>query len=71
MNKFEVGRKYRVGGIAYEIVKRTEKFVTYRPIQHEGRFNERRGEEKRTKIYFCDFGNTEVFFTGHNEVEAK
>lgn len=47
MTKFEVGERYRIGGIAVEIVGRSARYVTYRNIQHVGKFNEKRGEEKR------------------------
>ena len=46
MTKFEVGERYRIGGIAVEIVGRSARYVTYRNIQHVGKFNEKRGEEK-------------------------
>lgn len=41
MRKFEVGKRYYNNGITYEIVKRTATRVTYKKIQHAGRFNER------------------------------
>ena len=39
--KFEVGKRYYESGLAFEIVKRTTKTVTYKAIQHAGRINER------------------------------
>lgn len=45
MTKFEVGERYRIGGIAVEIVGRSARYVTYRNIQHVGKFNEK--EEKK------------------------
>ena len=41
MRKFEVGKRYYESGLAFEIVKRTTKTVTYKAIQHAGRINER------------------------------
>ena len=70
MRTFEVGKRYNDGAATFEIVKRTAKFVTYVYIHHPGRCNEKRGEEKRTKIYQCPGHECEVFATSHYEVEA-
>lgn len=34
MTRFEVGERYRIGGIAVEIVGRSARYVTYRNVQH-------------------------------------
>ena len=68
MITFEVGKRYNDGAFVFEIVKRTVKTVTYTLIQHPGRYNEKRGEEKRAKIQQWD--GREVFFSGSWTIEA-
>ena len=69
MRKFEVGKRYGENSVVFEIIKRTEKTITYAPIYHAGRYNESKREEKTVKIR--DWGDREVFFTtGHETVEA-
>lgn len=68
MKKFEVGNIYG-GTIKYEVTKRTKKFVTYVQIQHFGKFNEKRSEEKRARIN--EHNETEWFWTGSFEVTAE
>ena len=69
MRKFEVGKWYKeTDSIEFEIIKRTAKFVTYVEIQHAGRFNERRCEPKRTKVF--DWETREVFFASGYQMEA-
>lgn len=68
MNKFEVGKKYYESGIAFEIVKRTAKTITYRALQHAGHPNERILKEATTKIK--DWETREVFFCEDKTIEA-
>lgn len=68
MREFKAGNKYDVGGTTFEIMKRTKKFVLYIEIQHAGKFNERKSEEKRTKIY--NHKDCEYFYSHPYEVEA-
>lgn len=69
MRKFETGKRYGENAVVFEIVKRTEKTVTYTAIHHSGKFNESRKEEKRVKIH--NWEGREVFFTTGSElVEA-
>lgn len=69
MRKFETGKRYGENAVVFEIVKRTEKTVTYAAIHHKGRFNEKRREEKKVKIN--TWGDREVFITiGGELVEA-
>lgn len=68
MNRFEIGKRYYESGLTYEIVKRTAKTVTYRALQHAGRFNERVTKEATTKIK--EWTNGEVFFCGDRTIEA-
>ncbi|MBP3543723.1 MAG: hypothetical protein J6J86_05810 [Lachnospiraceae bacterium] len=50
MRKFEVGKKYRVAGMVFEVLSRTEKNAKLALIQHEGKFNEKVTDIKRVKI---------------------
>ena len=68
MRTFEVGKRYGENAVVFEIVKRTAKTITYAAIQHAGRYNENRREEKRAKVH--DWGSREVFFAGSETVEA-
>lgn len=68
MRKFEQGKRYGENAVVFEIVKRTAKRITYAAIQHPGRYNERRSEEKTVKIQ--DWKDREVFFAGSETVEA-
>ena len=69
MRKFEVGKMYGVHSVKFEIVARTNKFVSFVAVQHVGRFNERKSEVKRSKV--LDWGNREAFITNSGEtVEA-
>ncbi len=68
MRKFEAGKRYHVSGVTFEIVKRTEKTVTYKALQHEGRSNERVMKEATTKIH--DWKTREVFYSGDTTIEA-
>lgn len=67
--KFKEGKIYEIYGAFFEVTKRTPKFVTLVQIQHLGRFNERRGEPKRCKIY--NWKDGEVVFTTHYEIHAS
>ena len=69
MRKFELGKRYKeTESTVFEIIKRTAKFVTYVEITHEGRFNERRSEPRRTRVY--NWEGREVFFSGIYQLEA-
>jgi len=68
MERFEVGKRYVVGGIAYEITGRTEKTIKFVDAQHAGRFNERKSNQKKAKI--CDWSDREVFMVSCHIVEA-
>lgn len=68
MRKFEQGKRYGEKAVIYEIIKRTAKTITYAAIQHPGRYNERRSEEKTVRIK--DWKDREVFFAGCETVEA-
>lgn len=68
MRKFETGKRYGENAVVFEIIKRTAKTITFSAIQHPGRFNERRSEEKTVKIR--DWGDREVFYAGSKTVEA-
>lgn len=68
MRTFEQGKRYGENAVKYEIVKRTEKTVTYVAVQHAGKPNERQSEAKTAKIR--DWGDREVFFAGSETVEA-
>ena len=49
MKRFEIGQRIDKGGVVFEITGRTKKTVKFVEIQHAGRFNERRSEEKKEK----------------------
>ena len=68
MKKFEVGNRYYESGLTFEITGRTEKTIKFVEVQHAGRFNERKSEEKKRKIFNWD--TREVFFAGARTVEA-
>ena len=68
MKKFEVGKRYYESVLTFEIVKRTASTVTYKAIQHAGRFNERVVKEATTKIK--DWETREVIFCGDRTIEA-
>lgn len=68
MRKFEEGKRYGENAVVFEIVRRTEKTITYQAIHHAGKSNETRKEEKKAKIR--DWGDREVFFAGDETVEA-
>lgn len=68
MRTFEQGKRYGENAVKYEIVKRTEKTVTYVAVQHAGKLNERRSEAKTAKL--CNWDGREVFIAGSQTVEA-
>lgn len=68
MRTFEIGKRYKDGAMTFEITGRTAKTVRFVMIQHAGRFNERKGDEKRAKVNNWD--GREVFFTNCYQVEA-
>ena len=69
MKKFEVGKRYYESGLTFEIVKRTAMTVTYKAIQHAGRFNERVVKEATTKIR--DWETREVIKRNKKTDEAE
>ena len=68
MRKFEVGKRYYESGLTFEIVKRTDRTVTYKAIQHAGRINERVLKEATTKVK--DWETREVILCGDRTIEA-
>ena len=50
MKRFEVNSSYYESGLTFLITGRTEKVVKYVEVQHAGRFNEKRSEEKKANI---------------------
>ena len=68
MKKFETGKRYYESGITFEIVKRTAKTITYKALQHAGRFNERILKEATAKIH--NWETKEVFFYEDRTIEA-
>lgn len=69
MRKFEIGNQYSGSGARiYEITKRTAKTVTYKEIDHAGRYNERIVEEKTVKVHLWD--SREVIFPHNDTIEA-
>lgn len=68
MKKFEIGKRYYDGKEIAEIIKRTEKTISYVIIQHEGKINERRSEVKKKKIQ--NWETEEVFYSGYFEFHA-
>lgn len=68
MRKFEIGQRYYESGITFQITRRTEKVVKYVEVQHAGRFNERRSEERKAKIK--GWNDREVFLVGYRTIEA-
>lgn len=69
MKTFEIGKMYGDKAVKFEIISRTEKFVTYVEVQHPGRHNERKGEQKRIKIRM--WGDAEVIFPHDETVIAQ
>lgn len=64
MKKFEIGKRYLAESgspLTFEIISRTAKRIKFVEIQHAGRYNEKKGEEKTATIKNWD--DTEVFFT--------
>ena len=47
MKKFEIGKRYYESGLTFEITNKTAKTITYKVIQHAGRYNERVVKEGR------------------------
>lgn len=68
MRKFEVGKRYNDGAAVFEIVARTAKTIKFVRVQHAGRSNERRYDEKKVKIQ--NWNDREVFITNDYTVEA-
>ena len=68
MKKFEINKKYYESGATFLITGRTAKTVKYVEVQHPGRFNERRSEEKKAVIKNWD--DREVLIIGWRLIEA-
>ena len=68
MKKFEVNSSYYENGLTFLITGRTEKVVKYVEVQHAGRFNERRSEEKRATLRI--WNDKEVLLIGSRTIEA-
>ncbi len=68
MRKFEAGKRYGENAVIFEIIKRTEKTITYVAIKHPGRYNEKLGEKKTARIH--KWNSREVFITERETVEA-
>lgn len=68
MRKFEIGNRYFESGLTFEITGRTDKTVKYIIIQHAGRTNEKKSEEKKAKV--LDWNTREVFIKGDYTIEA-
>ena len=68
MKKFEVGRRYKEGGMTFEIISRTAKTAKVAYIQHAGRFNEKVTGVKIKKIY--NWETEEVIFCDPYELHA-
>ena len=50
MKKFEIGKRYTEGGVAFEVISRTAKTVKMALIQHAGRSNEKITDVKSKKV---------------------
>ena len=68
MKRFEVNSSYYESGLTFLITGRTEKVVKYVEVQHAGRFNEKRSEEKKAKIQ--NWNGNEIFLVGYRTVQA-
>lgn len=62
MKKFEIGKRYYESGLTFEITNKTAKTITYKALQHAGRYNERVVKEGRAKL--CPWPAGEVFMDG-------
>lgn len=69
MAKFEINKRYYQDGLTYEIIKKTAKRITFKAIQHAGRFNERICKTKTVSLQMWESGD--VFFDGDNTIEAR
>ena len=68
MKRFEVNSSYYESGLTFLITRRTKKVVKYVEVQHAGRFNEKRSEEKKAKIQ--NWNGNEIFLVGYRTVQA-
>lgn len=69
MKKFEIGKRYYESGLTFEITNKTAKTITYKALQHAGRYNERVVKERRAKL--CQWPAGEVFMDGRGRtIEA-
>lgn len=71
MTKFETGKRYKAEAsmAVFEVVKRSNKFVTVAFIHHYGRFNEKLAEPKKLKVNV--WGDEEVLFSSNYEIHAN
>jgi hypothetical protein len=65
---FEVGRRYYESGLTFEITGKTATTISYKVLQHAGRFNERVVDEKKSKLQ--DWPNGEAFLYSYRTIEA-
>ena len=68
MKKFEINKKYYESGLTFLVTGRTAKTIKYVELQHAGRFNEKRSEEKKAAIKNWD--DREVLMIGSRTIEA-
>lgn len=68
MKNFEVGKRYKEGGVTFEVLSRTAKTVKMALIQHAGRANERITSIETKKI--SNWDTEEVVYFGCYEIHA-
>ena len=68
MRRFEINKAYYESGLTFLITGRTARTIKYIEVQHAGRFNERRSEEKKAVIKNWD--DREVLMIGSRTIEA-
>lgn len=68
MKKFEIGKRYTEGGVAFEVISRTAKTVKMALIQHAGRSNEKITDVKSKKVN--NWETEEVIFWNCYEIHA-
>lgn len=68
MRRFEINKAYYESGHTFLITGRTAKTIKYVELQHAGRFNEKRSEEKKAAIKNWD--DREVLMIGSRTIEA-
>lgn len=68
MRKFEVGKRYSMGGATFEVISRTAKTVKMALIQHAGKSNEKITGIKSKKVN--NWETEEVIFWNCYEIHA-